>query len=120
MDSEAANRLMEILLQMRINLKQISETVQLQTQEIRQQLVEIFQRDVKELDGCIERIDGRLSACARAVAEYRRSHAALAAVREKMLPLGAEPGVLPPELPSDQVEEVIAWRVQELKASGRL
>lgn len=120
MNSDSANRLMEILLQMRINVKQISETFQLQTQEIRQQLVAIFQRDIKELNDCVERIDGKLSDCANAVADYRRSYAELAAVREKMLQLGAEPGVLPPALPSDQVDGVLAWRVQELKANARL
>jgi hypothetical protein len=120
MDNESVEKLMEILLQMRINMRQISETFQLQTQEIRQQLVAIFERDVKGLADCLNRVDKKLNECSTAIDDYRQRYGALAGMREKMLQLGAEPGTLPPQLPSDQLDGVIAWRLQELQARAKL
>ena len=120
MDSESVDKLMEILLQMRINLRQISETFELQTQEIRQQLMGIFERDSKELDNRLQRIDEKLSECSHFINDYRETYSALAGMRDKLLQLGADPGLLPPPLPSDQLESIVAWRLQELKASAKL
>jgi hypothetical protein len=41
-------------------------------------------------------------------------------MREKLVQLGAEPDGLPPALPTESVENIIAWRLQQLKEQGRL
>jgi len=41
-------------------------------------------------------------------------------MREKLVQLGAEPSVLPPLLPSETVENIIAWRLRGLKEEGRV
>ena len=120
MDNEPVEKLMEVVLQMRINLRQISETFQLQTEEIRAQLMAIFARDVTALDDCLRLIDEKLSECSVVVGDYKQMYSALVTMREKLLQLGAEPNLLPPPLPSDELDAVIAWRLEELRASAKL
>jgi len=47
-------------------------------------------------------------------------HATLTGMRAKLIQLGAEPSALPAALPGERIEDVILWRVQELKAAGKL
>jgi hypothetical protein len=105
MDGENVERLMDVLLQMRINLRQITESFQLQTQEIRQQLGAIFDK---------------LRECSIYVEDYKRMYASLNTMREKLVQLGAEPSPMPHPLPSEQVEGVIGWRLEELKSQGKV
>jgi hypothetical protein len=120
MDGEAVDRLMNIILQMRINLAHITETFHQQTFEIRQQLGAIFEQEKKELDNCLNGIDERLKECSVLVEDYKRQYAALSAMREKLVVLGAEPSPLPTGLPADQVEAVVAWRLRELGTRGKV
>jgi hypothetical protein len=41
-------------------------------------------------------------------------------MREKLVQLGTEPSSLPPLLPGETVENIIAWRLRGLKEEGRL
>ena len=70
MDGESVERLMDIILQMRINLQQVTVTFQQQTEEIREQLEGIFDEERKALDGCLNSIDGKLRECAGHVDDY--------------------------------------------------
>jgi hypothetical protein len=54
------------------------------------------------------------------IADYQRRHAQLSAMRDKLVQLGAEPSALPPLLPKETIENIIAWRLQGLKEQGRL
>jgi DNA-binding protein H-NS len=119
MADESIQRMMEIILQMRINLRQVTETFQLQTHEIRQQLEAVFEEQKKGLQDCLSAIDEKLTECAMYIEDYKKLHATLSAMREKLSQLGAEPAPLPPALPADQIEGVIAWRLQELRAQGK-
>jgi hypothetical protein len=40
-------------------------------------------------------------------------------MHRKLVQLGAEPNALPPPLPVQSIEEVIAWRLGELKNNSR-
>ena len=120
MDGENVERLMDVLLQMRINLRQITESFQLQTQEIRQQLGAIFEEEKKNLDDCLSGIDDKLRECSIYVEDYKRMYASLNTMREKLVQLGAEPSPMPHPLPSEQVEGVIGWRLEELKSQGKV
>jgi hypothetical protein len=115
MDGEAVERLMDVVLQMRINLQHVIVTFQQQTEEIRHQLGAIFNDERKALDDCAARIDTTLRECAAQVEEYKRLYRAANTMRDKLIQLGAEPAEMPtPPLP-EQLEESILWRLNQLK-----
>lgn len=120
MNGENVERLMDVLLQMRINLRQITESFQFQTQEIRQQLGAIFEEEKKTLDDCLTGIDEKLRECSVYVDDYKRMYSALSTMRAKLVQMGAEPNPMPPALPSEQIEGVVVWRLQELKLQGKV
>jgi hypothetical protein len=120
MRGESADRLMDIILQMRINMAHINETLQLQTFEIGQELAGIFEDQKKSLDGYLNAIDAKLQECAAHIDDYRRVYATLAGVRQKLVQLGSAPSPLPTPLSGESTESVLLWRVNELKEQGKL
>jgi len=120
MKGDAVDRLMNIILQMQINLAHVTETFQQQTYEVRQQLEVIFEEEKKVLERCLDGIDDRLKECASFVEDYKRHYAALGTMREQLNRLGAKMNGLPADLPNEQVEGVVAWRLQELRERGKL
>ncbi|MSP40591.1 MAG: hypothetical protein EXR70_19055 [Deltaproteobacteria bacterium] len=120
MSGQSAERLMDIILQMKINLVHINETLSQQNFEIRQQVAGVFEGESKSLERCLMSIDDKLKACVVFVDDYQRLHATLSNMREKLIQLGAEPAALPGALLGDGVEEVIAWRMRELRAQEKL
>jgi hypothetical protein len=120
MNGQSIDRLMEIILQMKINLSHIGETLQEQTFEIREQLGMVFEEEKHTLDHYLSIIDEKLVDCSNCIHDYQRLHAGLIGMRGKLAQLGAEPGPLPPVLPEESVERVIAWRLRELKELGKL
>lgn len=120
MNGDAVERLMNVILQMQINLAHVTETFQQQTAEVRQQLEVIFEEEKKVLEGCLNGIDERLKECSAFVEDYKRHYAQLSLMGEKLRRLGAEPNSPPAGLPADRVEGVVAWRLQELRAQGKI
>lgn len=120
MNGQSVDRLMDIILQMKINLAHINETLAQQTYEIREQLGLVFDEEKETLERCLGTIDEKLQQCSTLIADYQRRHAKLSAMREKLVQLGAESSTLPPLMPSDTVENVIAWRLRKLSEEGRL
>jgi len=120
MDNGAVERLMDIILQMKINLAQVTETFHQQTYEIRQQLAAIFEEEKKALADCLSGIDDHLKECAIYIEDYQRLHASLCAMHEKLVQLGGAPSALPAALPTDQIDGVLSWRIQELRAQSKL
>jgi ABC-type enterochelin transport system substrate-binding protein len=120
MDSEAVERLMDVILQMKINLAHVTETLYQQTHEIRDQLGTVFEHEKKALEECLTGIDDKLKECTEAVESYKRSYTSLLSMREKLVQLGAEPSPMPTALPMDHIEEIVAWRLQELQCHGRI
>ena len=120
MNGESVERLMEIILQMKINLAHINETLHQQTYEIREQLGTVFEEEKQALERCLNSIDDKLKECSTNVDEYQRLYASLATMREKLVQLGAEPSALPPAMPVDNVEGIIAWRLRVLKGQGKV
>lgn len=120
MSGQSVERLMDIILQMRINLAHITETLQQQTFEIRQQLDAVFEEEKQALERCLSAIDQKLEECSTSVNEYQRLHAKLGSMREKLVQLGADPSMLPPALPPENLADIINWRLHELKECGRL
>jgi hypothetical protein len=115
MNGQSVERLMEIILQMKINLAHINETLHQQTYEIRRQLDSVFEEEKQALGRCLNSIDDKLKECSANVDEYQRLYENLSTMREKLVQLGAEPSVLPTAMPADNVEGIIAWRLRELK-----
>lgn len=120
MKERSVERLMDIILQMKINLAHVNETLLQQTYEIREQLGEVFDEERRGLDRCLNAVDEKLQECAGFIADYRRLHGTLAEMRDKLVQLGGDPGALPPSLPPDSVENIIAARVRSLKEQGKL
>ena len=119
MNGESVERLMEIILQMKINLAHINETLHQQTYEIREQLGLVFEDEKQALQRCLSSIDDKLKECATSVDEYQRLYASLSTMREKLVQLGAEPSPLPTAMPVTNVEGIIAWRLHELRQLGK-
>ena len=111
---------MDVILQMRINLAHVTETLHQQTFEIREQLGVFFEEEKQALERCLSELDERLEECSACIDAYRRLHASLAVMREKLVQLGADPSVLPASLPSEAVMDILIWRLGELKKQGRL
>ena len=120
MNGQSVERLMDIILQMKINLAHINDTLAQQTYEIREQLGLVFDDEKGALERCLSSIDERLQQCSTLIVDYHRRHAELSAMRAKLVQLGAEPSLLPPVLPSETIENIIIWRLLGLKEDGRL
>jgi hypothetical protein len=120
MSGEPVERLMDIILQMKINLAHVNETIHQQTFEIRQQLNAIFEEEKIALERCVSNIDDKLKECAVYAGDYKRLHETLSQMRAKLVQLGAEPSALPSDSASDEAADMITWRVRELKAKGML
>ncbi|HXF75917.1 MAG TPA: hypothetical protein VNN13_07470, partial [Methylomirabilota bacterium] len=120
MNLQSVERLMEIILQMRINLAHINETLHQQTCEIREQLGVVFEEEKQTLERCLSSIDEKLTDCSAAIEEYQRRRAALLAMREKLIRMGAEPEALPLGLPEGDTESIVAWRLRELRVQGKI
>jgi hypothetical protein len=120
MDSEAVERLMDILLQMKINFSHITETLHEQTVEIRQQLGIVFENEKKSLEECLAAIDRKLGECAVCVENYRAMYAHLDCLRQKLVQLGGHPAAMPAPLPAEHLHTIVEWRLEELKMGGKL
>jgi hypothetical protein len=120
MSGQSVERLMEIVLQMRINLTHVTETLYEQTSEIREQLGAVFDEEKHSLEVCLQALDQKLEECSVCIADYRRLHLKLTNMHHKLVQLGAQPNGLPPPLPVQSIEEIIAWRLGELKNHSRL
>ena len=120
MNGQSMERLMDVVLQMKINLAHINDTLHQQSYEIRQQVGAVFEEERRSLERCLGGIDEKLKECAGFVNDYQQLHATLSSMRAKLIQLGAEPSALPSPLPGERTEDVILWRLQELKASGKL
>lgn len=120
MNGQSVERLMEIILQMRINLAHINETLHQQTFEIREQLGFVFEEEKQALERCLSSIDEKLRDCSGAIEDYQRGRAGLVVMREKLIQLGADPKALPLALPEGDAESIVAWRLRELKAQGKI
>ena len=120
MDGDSVERLMDVILQMRINLRQITLTFEQQTQEIREQLAAIFEEEGKVLHGCLNGIDDKIKECAIYIENYKRLYSSLSTMHQRLVQLGAEPSAMPGPPPTEQVEEIVLWRLQQLKCQGKI
>ncbi len=120
MNGQSVERLMDIILQMKINLAHINETLIQQTYEIREQLGLVFEEEKGTLERCLITIDEKLQHCSALIVDYQRRHAELSVMRQKLVQLGAEPSLLPPLLPSETIENIIVWRLRGFKEDGRV
>jgi hypothetical protein len=120
MDGQSVERLMDIILQMKINLAHINETLHQQTYEIRQQLGAVYEEEKKSLERYLVSIDDKLIECAVAIDDYQQLYATLSGMRAKLIQLGGDPSVLPDELPPEPIDSVIARRVRDLKERGKV
>ena len=111
---------MDIILQMKINLVHITETLHQQTYEIRQQLGAVYEDEKKSLDRCLAGIDEKLKECAVSINDYRQLYATLSGMRAKLVQLGGDPSFLPDAMPAESIDSVLAWRIHDLKDQGKL
>ncbi|HEU5464109.1 MAG TPA: hypothetical protein VFV82_08255 [Candidatus Binatia bacterium] len=119
MNGQSVERLMDIILQMKLNLAHINETLVQQTFEIREQLGLLFDEEKGALERCQSAIDQRLQECSTLIRDYQKRYGDLIAMRDKLVQLGAAPAPLPPVLPSDTIENIIAARLRDLRVEER-
>lgn len=120
MDSDSVERLMDVLLQMKINFVHVTETLHQQTLEVRQQLENIFEAEKKSLEDCVVGIDQKLKECSMPVENYRSSYARLSTMRDKLIQLGNHPSPMPVPLPAGRFDEIVAWRLEKLRCEGKI
>ncbi len=111
---------MDIILQMRMNLGHINETLQQQTFEIRQQLGAVFEEQKRGLEKALSEIDAKLLECSTSLQDYQRLYGSLAAMRDKLVQLGGDPSALPESLGTAPMEEVLLARLRLLRDLGKL
>lgn len=110
---------MDIILQMKINLAHINETLHQQSYEIRQQLGAVYEEEKKSLERCLAGIDEKLKECAVSIDDYQQLHATLTGMRAKLVQLGGDPSFLPDAPSAEPIDSIIARRVRELKEQGK-
>lgn len=120
MDGESMERLMDIILQMRMNLGHINETLQQQTYEIRQQLNAVFEEQKRGLEKSLSDIDSKLQQCSSSMQDCQKLYGSLASIREKLVQLGGDPSALPPPLDTESLDEVLMARLRQLRDLGKL
>lgn len=120
MDGQSVERLMDIILQMRMNLGHINDTLQQQTYEIRQQLGAVFEEQKRGLEKSLGEIDGKLQECSSSMRDYQRQYCSLAMMREKLVQLGGDPSAMPDSLGGEPSDELLVARLRELKSLGKL
>lgn len=120
MDGESVERLMDIILQMRMNLGHINETLQQQTYEIREQLNGVFEDQKRSLEKALSLIDNKLQECSNSIQDCQRLYGSLAVMREKLVQLGGNPSAMPAPLGTKPVDEVLTARLRRLKELGKL
>lgn len=120
MDGQSVERLMDIILQMRMNLGHINDTLQQQTYEIRQQLGAVFEEQKRSLENSLCEIDRKLQECSSSMQEYQRLHGSLAAMREKLVLLGGDPSAMPAALGGEPSDEILVGRLRQLQDLGKL
>jgi hypothetical protein len=120
MGGEPVERLMEIILQMRMNMAHINETLQQQTFEICRELSTIFNDQKDALDGYLDAIDVKLKECARHFDDFHRLSASLAETGAKLNQFGVTSGPLAAPSPDETLEGFLAWRVSHLKEIGKI
>ena len=120
MDGQSVERLMDIILQMRMNLGHINETLQQQTYEIRQQLNGVFEEQKRGLEQSLSVIDRKLQECSTSIQDCQRLYHSLAAMREKLVQLGGDPSAMPAPLGMEPAAEALTARLRQLKDLGRL
>jgi len=112
--------LMDIILQMRMNLGHINETLQQQTHEIRQQLDGVFEEQKRGLEKTLSAIDSKLLECSTSIQDCQKLYGSLAAMREKLVQLGGDPTAMPAPVSTEPVDEALSSRLRQLKELGRL
>ena len=120
MDGQSVERLMDIILQMRMNLGHINETLQQQTYEIRQQLNAVFEEQKRSLEKSLSVIDSKLQECSASMEDYQRLYGSLAVMREKLVQLGGDPSAMPAPVGMESTDEVLTARLRQLKELGKL
>ena len=115
MEGESIDRLMDIILQMKINLTHIHETLHQQTFEICQELGAVFEDQKKTLESCLGGIDAKLEQCCADIEQYQRLHSSLEAMRMRLVQLGGTPTALPTSLSCGGVDGFLSWRLREIK-----
>jgi hypothetical protein len=120
MDGQSVERLMDIILQMRMNLGHINETLQQQTYEIRQQLTAVFEEQKLGLEKNLTAIDSQLLACSASMQDCQRLYGSLNAMREKLIQLGGDPSAIPTPPGIESPGEVLSARLRQLKEQGKL
>jgi len=120
MDGQSVERLMDIILQMRMNLGHINETLQQQTYEIREQLKAVFEEQKRGLEKNLTVIDRQLQACSASMQDCQRLYGSLSAMREKLVQLGGEPSAMPAPLGMEPPSEALAVRLRQLNELGQL
>ena len=72
------------------------------------------------LQECLARIDQSILDCLTRMDEYQCRCADLTTINNRLSELGAAPEPLPPEIPTDNLADVIAARLDNLRREGKL
>jgi hypothetical protein len=114
-------RLMQALLDMKKSFEQ--QTRSLDEQIVQANIVhlrQLFEEKKSHLGECLSGIDQKILGCLAHVEEYRRIHADLNELSERLHLLGVDSLEIPERLHSEELIEILGDRVQHLRFQGRL
>ena len=76
--------------------------------------------EARRISECIQEIDHRLLDCRRSLEEYRRLRTALRTINGQLSRLGAAPLAVADDLPTQDLSEIIASRIDHFKSTGKI
>ena len=120
-EEQSYERLLQALQDMKAEIaKQIRPVEDQIIQANADHLRQTFNQESRKLNKCLEEIDNNILACRQYLQDYERIRSSLHALNEKLSQLGAEAIQVPDGLPSADLGDNIARRMEHLKSQGKI
>jgi len=83
-------------------------------------LKEVFEHQNNLLGDCLNAIDQKIIDCRAHTEDYKRIHADLSGLNDRLTRLGAEAPAISNSLPSTDIGDIVRQRIEQLRFQGRL
>lgn len=120
MDAALLGELMESLLRMKESFEDQARSLGEQIGRAREHLRSLFDQQKTALLELAEGVDDKLVECSVYIENYKRLYSNLRDLHARLSGLGCEGLEMPGPLPAEDMEGIINWRIQGLKAQGKI
>jgi len=120
-EEQSYERMLQALKEMQSQIEErvrpvIDQVVQVEIDRLHT-LAEQHQGHLKE---CLARIDKSLLSCQDHLHKYRQARSDLLLLNQRLADLGAQPGTIPDDVPSETLSDIMAARQEGLKLAGKI